>query len=76
MKILVLTLITNGPDPDTGRTPTPNARLHRVVDNAVLAEEEVAPALRTAVPSRPLAGAVPRDRDDARPADEPVGAVS
>ena len=39
MKILVLTLITNGPDPVTGRTPTPNARLHRVVDNAVLAEE-------------------------------------
>ena len=39
MKILVLTLITNGPDPVTGRTPTPNARLHRVVENAVLAEE-------------------------------------
>ncbi|MHA6618971.1 LLM class flavin-dependent oxidoreductase [Pseudonocardia sp. DLS-67] len=39
MKILVLTLITNGPDPGTGRTPTPNARLHRVVENAVLAEE-------------------------------------
>ncbi len=39
MKILALTLITNGPDPVTGRTPTPNARLHRVVDNAVLAEE-------------------------------------
>jgi alkanesulfonate monooxygenase SsuD/methylene tetrahydromethanopterin reductase-like flavin-dependent oxidoreductase (luciferase family) len=39
MKILVLTLITNGPDPVTGRTPTPNARLHRVVDNGVLAEE-------------------------------------
>ncbi len=44
MKILVLTLITNGPDPVTGRTPTPNARLHRVVDNAVLAEEAVPPA--------------------------------
>ena len=39
MKILALTLITNGPDPVTGRTPTPNARLHRVVENAVLAEE-------------------------------------
>jgi alkanesulfonate monooxygenase SsuD/methylene tetrahydromethanopterin reductase-like flavin-dependent oxidoreductase (luciferase family) len=39
MKFLVLTLITNGPDPVTGRTPTPNARLHRVVENAVLAEE-------------------------------------
>jgi alkanesulfonate monooxygenase SsuD/methylene tetrahydromethanopterin reductase-like flavin-dependent oxidoreductase (luciferase family) len=39
MKILVLTLITNGPDPVTGRTPTPNARLHRVIDNVVLAEE-------------------------------------
>ncbi|GAA0899717.1 LLM class flavin-dependent oxidoreductase [Pseudonocardia zijingensis] len=39
MKVLVLTLITNGPDPVTGRTPTPNARLRRVVDNAVLAEE-------------------------------------
>ncbi|OZM78749.1 LLM class flavin-dependent oxidoreductase [Pseudonocardia sp. MH-G8] len=39
MKILVLTLITNGPDPVTGRTPTANARLHRVVENAVLAEE-------------------------------------
>ncbi|HLU58037.1 MAG TPA: LLM class flavin-dependent oxidoreductase [Pseudonocardia sp.] len=39
MKVLVLTLIANGPDPVTGRTPTPNARLHRVVENAVLAEE-------------------------------------
>ncbi len=39
MKILVLTLVTHGPDPVTGRTPTPNARLHRVVENAVLAEE-------------------------------------
>lgn len=39
MKFLVMTLISNGPDPVTGRTPTPNARLHRVVDNAVLAEE-------------------------------------
>jgi alkanesulfonate monooxygenase SsuD/methylene tetrahydromethanopterin reductase-like flavin-dependent oxidoreductase (luciferase family) len=39
MKFLVLTLIANGPDPVTGRTPTPNARLHRVVENAVQAEE-------------------------------------
>jgi alkanesulfonate monooxygenase SsuD/methylene tetrahydromethanopterin reductase-like flavin-dependent oxidoreductase (luciferase family) len=39
MKFLLLTLIANGPDPVTGRTPTPNARLHRVVENAVLAEE-------------------------------------
>lgn len=39
MKFLVLTLISNGPDPVTGRTPTPNARFRRVVDNAVLAEE-------------------------------------
>ena len=39
MKFLVMTLISNGPDPVTGRTPTPNARFHRVVDNAVLAEE-------------------------------------
>jgi alkanesulfonate monooxygenase SsuD/methylene tetrahydromethanopterin reductase-like flavin-dependent oxidoreductase (luciferase family) len=34
-----MTLISNGPDPVTGRTPTPNARFHRVVDTAVLAEE-------------------------------------
>ena len=39
MKFLVMTLISNGPDPVTGRTPTPNARFRRVVDNAVLAEE-------------------------------------
>lgn len=39
MKFLVLTLIANGSDPVTGRTPTPNARLHRVVENAVLGEE-------------------------------------
>jgi alkanesulfonate monooxygenase SsuD/methylene tetrahydromethanopterin reductase-like flavin-dependent oxidoreductase (luciferase family) len=39
MKFLVMTLISNGPDPVTGRTPTPNARFHRVVDTAVLAEE-------------------------------------
>jgi hypothetical protein len=101
MKFLVLTLISNGPDPVTGRSPTPNARLHRVVENAVLGHEvihlhldgdglsprrqrelletfqsEVAPALRAAVPSRPLAGAVPRDPDDARPADSPVGVAS
>jgi alkanesulfonate monooxygenase SsuD/methylene tetrahydromethanopterin reductase-like flavin-dependent oxidoreductase (luciferase family) len=39
VKFLVMTLISNGPDPVTGRTPTPNARFHRVVDTAVLAEE-------------------------------------
>ena len=39
MKFLVLTLIANGPDPVTGRTPTPQERFHRVVANAVLAEE-------------------------------------
>jgi alkanesulfonate monooxygenase SsuD/methylene tetrahydromethanopterin reductase-like flavin-dependent oxidoreductase (luciferase family) len=39
VNFLVLTLISNGPDPVTGRTPTPNARFRRVVENAVLAEE-------------------------------------
>jgi alkanesulfonate monooxygenase SsuD/methylene tetrahydromethanopterin reductase-like flavin-dependent oxidoreductase (luciferase family) len=39
-------------------------------------QSEVAPALRAAVPSRPLAGPVPRDPDDARPADTPVGVGS
>ena len=39
MKFLVMTLIANGPDPATGRTPSPSARFRRVVDNAVLAEE-------------------------------------
>ena len=39
MKFLILTLISNGPDPVTGRTPSPYERFHRVVENAVLAEE-------------------------------------
>jgi alkanesulfonate monooxygenase SsuD/methylene tetrahydromethanopterin reductase-like flavin-dependent oxidoreductase (luciferase family) len=39
-------------------------------------QSEVAPALRAAVPSRPLAGALPRDPDDARPANAPVGVAS
>jgi alkanesulfonate monooxygenase SsuD/methylene tetrahydromethanopterin reductase-like flavin-dependent oxidoreductase (luciferase family) len=39
VKFLVLTLISNGPDPVMGRTPSPHERFHRVVDNAVLAEE-------------------------------------
>jgi alkanesulfonate monooxygenase SsuD/methylene tetrahydromethanopterin reductase-like flavin-dependent oxidoreductase (luciferase family) len=39
VKFLVMTLISNGPDPVTGRTPSPSARFRRVVDNAVLAEE-------------------------------------
>jgi alkanesulfonate monooxygenase SsuD/methylene tetrahydromethanopterin reductase-like flavin-dependent oxidoreductase (luciferase family) len=39
MKFLVLTLISNGPDPVTGRVPSPHERFRRVVDNAVLAEE-------------------------------------
>ena len=39
MKFLVMTLISNGPDPVTGRTPSPHERFRRVVDNAVLAEE-------------------------------------
>lgn len=39
MRFLLLTLVSNGPDPVTGRVPTPNARFHRAVANAVLAEE-------------------------------------
>ncbi|WP_051342689.1 LLM class flavin-dependent oxidoreductase [Pseudonocardia spinosispora] len=39
MKFLVLTLISNGPDPVTGRTPSAHERFRRVVDHAVLAEE-------------------------------------
>ena len=39
MKFLVLTLISNGPDPRTGRTPSPHERFRRVVEHAVLAEE-------------------------------------
>jgi alkanesulfonate monooxygenase SsuD/methylene tetrahydromethanopterin reductase-like flavin-dependent oxidoreductase (luciferase family) len=39
MKFLVLTLISNGPDPVTGRTPSPHERFRRVVAHAVLAEE-------------------------------------
>jgi alkanesulfonate monooxygenase SsuD/methylene tetrahydromethanopterin reductase-like flavin-dependent oxidoreductase (luciferase family) len=39
-------------------------------------QAEVAPALRAAVPSRALAGAVRRDPDDARPADSTVGVAS
>jgi alkanesulfonate monooxygenase SsuD/methylene tetrahydromethanopterin reductase-like flavin-dependent oxidoreductase (luciferase family) len=38
MKFLVLTLIANGPDPVTGRTPSPHERFRRVVTHAVLAE--------------------------------------
>src|SRR5205807_2663197 len=36
MKFLVLTLISNGPDPVTGRTPSPHERFRRVVSHAVL----------------------------------------
>ncbi|WP_051580197.1 LLM class flavin-dependent oxidoreductase [Pseudonocardia acaciae] len=39
MKFLVLTLIANGPDPVTGRTPSAHERFRRVIDHAVLAEE-------------------------------------
>jgi alkanesulfonate monooxygenase SsuD/methylene tetrahydromethanopterin reductase-like flavin-dependent oxidoreductase (luciferase family) len=39
MRFLVLTLISNGPDPVTGRTPSAHERFRRVVDHAVLAEE-------------------------------------
>jgi alkanesulfonate monooxygenase SsuD/methylene tetrahydromethanopterin reductase-like flavin-dependent oxidoreductase (luciferase family) len=39
MKFLLLTLISNGPDPVTGRTPSPHERFRRVVAHAVLAEE-------------------------------------
>src|SRR6185503_19543450 len=39
MKFLVLTLISNGPDPRTGRTPSPHERFRRVVEHGVLAEE-------------------------------------
>ena len=39
MKFLVLTLISNGPDPATGRTPSAHERFRRVVDHAVLAEQ-------------------------------------
>ena len=39
MKFLVLTLISNGPDPVTARTPSPHERFRRVVTHAVLAEQ-------------------------------------
>ncbi|HEX4358566.1 MAG TPA: LLM class flavin-dependent oxidoreductase [Pseudonocardia sp.] len=39
MKFLVLTLISNGPDPVTGRTPSAHERFSRVVEHAVLAEQ-------------------------------------
>ncbi|HWN35030.1 MAG TPA: LLM class flavin-dependent oxidoreductase [Pseudonocardia sp.] len=39
MKFLVLTLISNGPDPVTGRTPSAHERFRRVVEHAVLAEQ-------------------------------------
>jgi len=39
MKFLVLTLISNGPDPVTGRTPSAHERFRRVVEHAVQAEQ-------------------------------------
>lgn len=39
MKFLILSLISNGPDPVTGRTPSAHQRFRRVVRNAMLAEE-------------------------------------
>jgi len=39
MKFLVLTLISNGADPITGRTPSPQLRFRRSVENAIIAEE-------------------------------------
>lgn len=39
MKFLLLTLITHGPDPVTGRKPSAADRLREVVDTAVLAED-------------------------------------
>jgi alkanesulfonate monooxygenase SsuD/methylene tetrahydromethanopterin reductase-like flavin-dependent oxidoreductase (luciferase family) len=39
VKFLILTLISNGPDPVTGRTPSAHERFRRVVDHAVLAEQ-------------------------------------
>jgi hypothetical protein len=66
MKFLVMTLISNGPDPITGRTPS---RFQADVD----------PALRAAIPSLPLAGPVRRAADDTLPAEpsgSPVAAAS
>ncbi len=39
MKFLLITLITHQPDPATGAKKSPAARLHDVIDAAVLAEE-------------------------------------
>src|SRR6185369_11896974 len=39
VKFLLLTLITHVPDPVTGESKSPSARLREVVENAVLAEE-------------------------------------
>jgi alkanesulfonate monooxygenase SsuD/methylene tetrahydromethanopterin reductase-like flavin-dependent oxidoreductase (luciferase family) len=39
VKFIAITLIVQGPDPDTGEPPSTHERFRRVIDSAVLAEE-------------------------------------
>lgn len=39
MKFIAVTLVVQGPDPDTGRPPSTRERFRRVIDSAVLAEQ-------------------------------------
>jgi hypothetical protein len=63
MKFLVMTLVSSGPGPITGRTPS---RFQADVD----------PALRAAIPGRPLAGPLRRAADDTLPAESSGPAVA